>query len=46
MIYVLRRSESGENLYERIPVKYSTHIIPGKDNANVPVKPGDIIMVP
>lgn len=42
-MYLLRRTADGA--YEEIPVKYSTSAS-GKGSTNVPVKPGDILMVP
>ena len=43
-MYVLRRTAAGT--YEEIPVKYSSSVSGGKGNTNVPVKPGDIVVVP
>ena len=43
-MYVLRRTAAGT--YEEIPVKYSSSISGGKGNTNVPVKAGDIVVVP
>jgi polysaccharide export outer membrane protein len=45
-MYVLRRSGVGDSPYQRIPARYSSSILAGKDNTNVTVKPGDIIIVP
>jgi polysaccharide biosynthesis/export protein len=43
-MYVLRRTAAGS--YEEIPVRYSSSVSGGKGNTNVPVKPGDIVVVP
>jgi polysaccharide export outer membrane protein len=43
-MYVLRRTAAG--VYEEIPVKYSSSVSGGKGNTNVPVRPGDILVVP
>jgi polysaccharide export outer membrane protein len=43
-MYVLRRTAGGT--YEEIPVRYSSSISGGKGNTNLPVKPGDILVVP
>ena len=42
--HVLRRTAAG--VYEEIPVKYSSSVSGGKGNTNVPVRPGDILVVP
>ena len=45
-MYVLRRSDLQSASYVRIPVRFSAAISQGKDNANVLVRPGDVIVVP
>jgi polysaccharide export outer membrane protein len=45
-MYVLRRAESPEGEYQQIPVSYSSSVNGGKILGNVPVRPGDIIVVP
>jgi polysaccharide export outer membrane protein len=43
-MYVLRRSADGQ--YERLSARFSSSVTPGKENTNVLLKPGDIIIVP
>lgn len=43
-MYVMRRGAGSDAAYQRVPVQYSSGA--GKDNTNIPVRPGDIIIVP
>jgi polysaccharide biosynthesis/export protein len=45
-MYVLRRSHPETPAYVRIPVRYSASVQPGKDNPNINVRSGDLIIVP
>jgi polysaccharide export outer membrane protein len=45
-MYVLRRSRPDATEYIRLNVRYSSGLQPGKDNPNVTVRAGDIIVVP
>lgn len=45
-MYVLRRADPPSAEYVRIPVKYSATLTAGKENPNVLVRAGDIIVVP
>lgn len=45
-IFILRPGGPPENLYERIPARYSSSVSAGKSNTNVTVNAGDIIIVP
>jgi polysaccharide export outer membrane protein len=45
-IYILRRSAPPENLFERIPARYSSSVAAGKGNTNAYLNAGDIIIVP
>lgn len=43
-MYVLRRTADGQ--YERLSARFSSSVTPGKENTNVLLKPGDVIIVP
>ena len=45
-MYLLRRARPDAGDYTRINVRYSAGLQPGKENPNVNVRPGDIIVVP
>jgi polysaccharide export outer membrane protein len=45
-IYVLRRVGPGDGTYQRIPASFVSSVSPGKDNTNVTVQAGDIVIVP
>jgi polysaccharide export outer membrane protein len=46
LMYMLRRSDAPDALYQQIPVRYSSSISAGKSNTNVALEPGDIVVVP
>jgi polysaccharide export outer membrane protein len=45
-IYVLRRVGPGEGLYQRISASFAATVVAGKDNANLRMQAGDIVIVP